>query len=68
MHNFKQALKAYKDSPDINHLFIMIQQAQWALNSAESYQPICDVIEEVYGQSVDWHECKKIKRYMLGLI
>lgn len=68
MENFRRALEAYKNSPDMNHLFVMIQQAQWALNTAQGYQPICDTIQEVYGCAVDWHECKKIQRYLLELM
>lgn len=68
MENFRRTLEAYRDCANVNNLFIMIQQAHWAINNAQGYKDVRDVIGDVYGQQVDSHEVEKIKRYFLGLL
>ncbi len=63
--NFKQIVKAYKNNPDVNHLFIMIRYAGWLSTEEGSWTNVLGALKEILGEEVDWFAIKQIERQIL---
>lgn len=57
----KKAVKrAFKENSSVEDVFMMLYHAKYMV--IDSWSEIEDIIEEVFGERPDWHECKKMMR------
>ena len=53
----KSVKKAFKEDSSVEDVFIMLYHAKYMV--IDSWSEIEDIIEEVFGERPEWHECKK---------
>jgi len=57
----KKAVKeAFKEDSSVEDVFMMLYHAKYMI--IDSWADIDDVIEEVFGERINWQECKKRMR------
>lgn len=56
----KAVEKAFDENSTVNDIFIMLYQANYM--GIGSWSEIEDLIEDVFGEKPEWHECKRKMR------
>jgi hypothetical protein len=58
----KAVENAFDENSTANDIFIMLYQARYM--EIESWAEIEDLIEEIFEERPEWHECKRLMRLM----
>ena len=57
----KKAVKrAFKEDSSVEDVFMMLYHAKYM--KIDSWAEIEDLVEEIFGERPEWHECKRMMR------